>query len=256
MTAPTAVITGASSGIGAAIADRLATEGYDLVLVARRAERLIEEAVRLRTLAVKVETVAVDLMDPGAFKRIQALVPAPDVLVNNAGMGLFGNALDHSLEDQLRVVRLNCESLTALTLGFLPAMCERVSGVVVNIGSVAGFQPVPYFAVYAASKAYVHSLSEALDEEFGHRGVRFVIVAPGPVPTEFQGIAGSPDANIDHDSRTPEQIADHTFAAIKRPRRLVVPVAKHRAMNFLQRLVPRSVVLAIAAKKMRGRGLD
>tara|TARA_R110002072_G_scaffold291392_2_gene459546 strand:- start:186 stop:950 length:765 start_codon:yes stop_codon:yes gene_type:complete len=253
---PTAVITGASSGIGAAIAARLAKEGYDLVLVARRADRLIEQAVKLRTQAVKVQTVAVDLMDGGAFEKIQAVVPAPNVLINNAGMGLFGRAEGHSVADQLKVVRLNCESLTELTLGFLPAMVERGSGVVVNLGSVAGLQPVPYFAVYAATKAYVHSLSEALDEEFGQRGVRFVIVAPGPVPTEFQGIAGSPDANLDHDHRSPEQIAEETWRAIKRPRRLVVPVAKHRFMHFMQRFVPRSAVLAIAAKKMQGRGLD
>ena len=253
---PQAVITGASSGIGAALASRLGEAGYDLVLVARRAERLEEQGAALRAAhEVEVQCVAIDVTDPGALAAIQAVAPSPDVLINNAGMGLFGRALDHSLEDQLRVVRLNCEALTALTLGLLPAMRARGSGVIVNLGSIAGLQPVPYFAVYAATKAYVHSLSEALDEEFAADGVRFVIVAPGPVPTEFQGLAGSPDASHDSAHRTPAQIAEETYRAILHPRRLVVPVAKHRWMHFLQRFVPRSTVLGIAARKMRARGV-
>ncbi|MGE0706509.1 MAG: SDR family NAD(P)-dependent oxidoreductase [Planctomycetota bacterium] len=251
-----AIITGASSGIGAALAGRLAAKGHDLLLVARRVERLEELAASLRSEhGREVTTLAVDVTAPDALERIQAAAPAPAVLVNNAGLGRFGAATSHPVAEQAAVIRLNCEALTVLTLGFVPGMVERGRGVVVNLGSIAGLQPVPYYAVYGASKAFVHSFSEALDEELSGTGVRVVTVAPGPVPTEFQEIAGSPDAHEtpSYALRTPEQIADAIVGAIERPQRLVVPARYHWWMHFVQRFVPRSTVTRIAAGKMRKR---
>ncbi len=253
-----ALLTGASSGIGAALAPRLAAAGYDLVLVARRRERLDALADELRAAHGREVTVlAVDLAADGAYRRVAEAAPAPDVLVNNAGVGTFGSILRSDAGTQALMVRLNCEALTGLTAACLPGMVERGSGVVVNVSSVAGFQPLPFYATYGASKAYVIALSEALDEELAGTGVRVVAVCPGPVPTEFQGKAGSPDAS--HASswvrRSPEQVAEACLAAIARPQRVVVPAAAHRFMWWAQRMLPRRAVTALAARGMRKRGL-
>jgi len=252
-----AVLTGASSGIGAALAPRLAAAGYDLLLVARRAEKLSALAASIRSAHPErdVRVLGLDVSTDVALEALLAEAPAPSLLVNNAGVGLFGSATAHPVEDQAHVVRLNCEALTTLTLGYLPGMLERGRGVIVNLASIAGFQPVPFFAVYGATKAYVLSLTEALDEEVAGSGVRLVAVCPGPVPTEFQGKAGSPDAMHTPSiaRRTPDEVAEACMRAIARPRRLVVPAPFHRWMWWFQRFVPRGTVTAIAANKMRKR---
>lgn len=250
-----AIITGASAGIGAALARRLAADGLDLVLVARRVDRLEALAVELRAKhGVRVEVLAMDLLDDGAGAAIKKAVPDATVLINNAGFGVFGPALDVSIDDQCREVRLNCESLTRLTLAYAPALVARGRGVIVNLASIASFQPVPYFTVYAATKAYVLSFSEALDYELKGRGVRVVAVCPGPVPTEFQQIAGSPDAHHSGGAmRTPEEISEFVARAIVRPKPIVVPAGVHRFMWFVQRFAPRSVVAGFAGRGMQKR---
>lgn len=200
---------------------------------------------------------ALDVTADDALEQLRAVAHAPQVLINNAGMGAFGSALEQDPAAQARVIRLNCEALTVLTLGLLPGMVARGSGVILNLGSIAGLQPVPYFSVYGATKAYVQSLSEALDEELQGTGVRVAVVCPGPVPTEFQGISGSPDAmhTPSRARRSPEQIAEICLRTIQRPRRVVVPTLYHRFQHWIQRLVPRSWVVAIAGRKMRKRGV-
>lgn len=253
-----AVVTGASSGIGAALAPRLAADGYDLLLVARREERLRELAERVREAhGVQARCLALDVTEEDALERLLEAAPEPAVLVNNAGAGRFGPAVEASPAEQARIVRLNCESLTRLTLGYLPGMVSRGRGVVVQMASIAGFQPVPYFAVYAATKAYVLSFSEALDKELEGSGVRVVSVCPGPVPTEFQAAAGSGDAAKEpaYNRRTPEQIAEATARAIARPRPVVTAAPYHGFLRFAQRFLPRRTVLSVAARKMRQRGI-
>src|SRR5690606_2118178 len=143
-----AVLTGASSGIGAALAPRLAAAGYDLVLVARRRERLDELAAALRAEhGREVAVVTADLAAEGGHAAVLTAAPAPDVLINNAGVGVFGSILRADPAEQVRQVRLNCEALTALTVAYLPGMVERGRGVVLNVASVAAFQPVPFYAV-------------------------------------------------------------------------------------------------------------
>ncbi|MCA8924897.1 MAG: SDR family oxidoreductase [Planctomycetes bacterium] len=251
MSAPVALVTGASSGIGAAIARRLGAEGYRVLLVARRLERLEALAAELPD----AEAIALDLLADDAAARLLERVPSVDVLINNAGFGCFGPALELPAADQAREVRLNCEALTRLTLAYAPGMVQRQRGVVINLASIAGFQPVPYFATYAATKAYVLSLSLALDEELRPSGVRVVAVCPGPVPTEFQAIAGSPDAQ--HTSRlarrTADEVAARCVAAIRRPKRVVVPAAVHGWLRFAYRFVPQDTVVGMAGRAMRKR---
>jgi short-subunit dehydrogenase len=247
-----AVVTGASAGIGAALARALVSAGCGVLLTARREDRLEELAQELRQSGGDARTLGVDLLADDAAEQILAAAPEASILINNAGAGLFGPALDHEPAAQARLVRLNCESLTALSLAFAARMTARGEGVVVNLASIAGFQPVPYFAVYAATKAYVLSLSEALDIEWAEKGVRVVAVCPGPVPTEFQQIAGSPDAHPTPKLalRTPEQVAEATVKAIRSPKRVVTPAPVHSWMQWAQRFVPRGFVLKKAARSM------
>lgn len=252
---PQAVITGASAGIGAALAPRLAAAGYDLVLVARRAERLEALAAEQRSRGCGVELVALDVCEPDAADRILAAAPRLEVLVNNAGAGKFGPLEQASPEEQAAMVRLNCESLTRITTAIAPVLVRAGKGTIVNIASIAGFQPVPFFATYGATKAYVLSFSQALDAELAPKGVRVVAVCPGPVPTEFQALAGTPDAR--HSPRmwmrTPEQVADACVRAIRRPRRVVTPAPIHALVRFLWRFLPGSVVVWLAGRGMKKR---
>src|SRR3984885_4476252 len=188
------VITGASAGIGAALARVFAAHGHDLVLIARREARLdaladeIAATGRPRPLVLPV-----DLAQPDAAARIKAELAAhalePQYIVNNAGFGLVGEAaqLDHA--EQLTMIDLNIRSLTELSLAFADTLA-RLRGGILNVASVAGFIPGPGMAVYYASKAYVLSFSEALHHELARRGVRVSVLCPGPVPTEFQARAG------------------------------------------------------------------
>jgi short-subunit dehydrogenase len=251
-----AVITGASAGIGAALATRLAAAGFDLLLVARRADRLEALAEDLRRRHGRdVKTLGLDVARDDAAATLVAAAPDATVLVNNAGVGRFGPALDLPVEEQAQEVRLNCEALTRLTLAFLPGLVARGRGVVVNLASIAGYQPVPYFSVYGATKAYVLSFSQALDAEVRGRGVRVVAVCPGPVPTEFQAIAGSPDAH--HTPRlarrTPEEVAEVCLRAIRRPRPVAIPALFHTIMWWAQRFLPRRTVVRISGDSMKKR---
>lgn len=251
-----AVVTGASAGIGTAVATRLAAAGFDLLLVARRAERLEALAGELRSKHGRdVKLLALDVARDDAAQELVAAAPDATVLVNNAGVGRFGPALSIPAEEQAQQVRLNCEALTRLTLAFLPGLVERRRGVIVNLASIAGFQPVPYFSVYGATKAYVLSLSQALDAEVRDQGVRVVAVCPGPVPTEFQGIAGSPDAMHTPGiaRRTPEQVAEVVLRAVRRSRPIAIPAPFHRFMWWFQRFLPRSMVVGMAGNAMKKR---
>src|SRR5437588_269793 len=178
-----AIITGASSGIGEALARRMAQDGWDLVLVARREDRLaaLKAALEAEN-KVKVEVVGLDVTDPTAPARLLESAGDADVLVNNAGYGKHGAQVWLAGPEVTGMVRLNCEAHTGLVSAFFPRMVERKSGTILNVASIAGFQPIPFFAVYAATKAFVLSLSIALDEEVKRHGVRVLALCPGPVP--------------------------------------------------------------------------
>ncbi|HLN57107.1 MAG TPA: SDR family oxidoreductase, partial [Thermoanaerobaculia bacterium] len=190
-----ALVTGASSGIGKELARLIAADGYDLVLVARRQERL-EELARELSVAhgVSARVIAADLADPDSPKRIveelEAERIAVDVLVNNAGFGIYGRLWNSDITRQLEIIQVNVVALTDLTGRLLPGMVSRKRGRIVNVASTAAFQPGPYQAVYYATKAYVLSFSEAIAEELKGTGVTVTALCPGPTTTEFQEAAG------------------------------------------------------------------
>jgi short-subunit dehydrogenase len=192
--ANTALITGASAGIGEELARIHAAQGGDLILVARREERLESLAAELRAeFSITVDVIASDLAQPGAAALLAEAVAAKglvvDVLVNNAGFGGHGKFHDADLDREQRMIQLNITALTELTHLFLQGMVERGEGKVLNVGSTAGFLPGPLQAVYYASKAYVNSFSQAIANELEGSGVTVTVLCPGPVATEFQEAA-------------------------------------------------------------------
>jgi short-subunit dehydrogenase len=222
--ADVALVTGASSGIGAGIAKQLSQRDYELVLVARRAERLEQLASDLPGPA---HVITCDLASEASFlpAKVAGLGLQVDVLVNNAGFGTHGHFKDIDAVREAEEVRLNCEAVVTLTHAFLPRMIERRRGGVITVASTAGMQPIPYEAVYSASKAFARTFSDALSGELRGTGVRVLCVNPGPVPTEWQRVAG-----YDEDWVPPvpgkisaEQVAREAVQAFERGKRTIIP---------------------------------
>jgi short-subunit dehydrogenase len=191
-----ALVTGASAGLGVEFAKQLAKRGADVILVARRKDRLEQLAQQIESSgSQKAYVLEADLAKPGAAKEIRSFVEnkklAVDILVNNAGFGTYGPFIEQSCERELEEISLNVSTLVALCHEFAPDMVKRKGGAVINVSSIAGFQPVGYMAVYAATKAFVLSFTEALWAELKPLGVRVLAVCPGPVETEFHEVAGN-----------------------------------------------------------------
>lgn len=249
-----ALVTGASAGIGEAFARELARRGMHLVLTARREERLRALAEELAArYAVQTAVVPADLAEPGEAVRMwDAATEGRTVhlLVNNAGFGLRGTFADLPRDHQVEMVRVNCTALLELAHLALPTMRERRDGGIVNVASIAAFQPVPQLATYAATKAFVLSLSEALHEEMRGSGVRILALCPGPVPTEFQQVAGTSVSPGTLGYRTAEQVVEATLSALEDNERVVVPGTVNRLGTLAGRWVPRSILLRAAKQVM------
>ena len=219
-----ALVTGASSGIGAEFARQLSQRGYEVILVARREERMRELASRLQGPA---HVIACDLVnDAGSLaEKVTALDRQVDVLVNNAGFGTHGHLAQIDAARDAEQVRLNCEALVTLTHAFLPGMLERRRGGVITVASTAGLQPLPYEATYSASKAFARTFSDALSAELRGTGVRALCVNPGPVPTEWQQVAGyAPDYLPPVPGKiSAAQVAAESLRAFERGRRSIIP---------------------------------
>jgi hypothetical protein len=246
---PVAIVTGASMGIGEAFADALAERGYDLALVARSAEALDRIVARVHAAhGVDAQTVVADLEDPAAVERVAQTVQERfgrvDLLVNNAGFGAHGTFESIELRRQLGQIRLNIEALVALTNRFAPEMLARGSGGIINIGSTAGFQPVPYMAVYGGTKAFVLSFSEALAEEFRGRGVRVLALCPGATRTNFFKAAGE-GAQLGR-FRSAAQVARTGLRAYDRGASAVVDGPANRLLAAAPRFFPRSLIARVA----------
>ena len=243
-TGQTALITGASAGIGAGYARDLARRGADLILVARREDKLEALAVELRAEhGRKVDVLAADL-------SAEALGRTVDVLVNNAGIGTQGLIADTDPERLVAQVRLNCVAVVDLTARLLPGMVERGRGTVVNVASGAAFQPMPHLAVYGATKAFVLSFSEALWAEVKSKGVRVIAVCPGATQTEFFEANGT-EVVTASGMRTPEDVVKTTLAGLRRRRPSVVDGTLNTMLAFLPRLMPRRVSIAVAERVAR-----
>lgn len=247
----TALITGASSGIGERFARRLAERGHELVLVARRAERLERLAAELpgttHVLACDLATDAAELP-----ARVAELGVEVELLVNNAGFGTHGRVWEIEPGRDAEIVRVNCEAVVTLTRAFLPAMVGRGSGGVIVVASTAGMQPLPYEATYAASKAFALSFAEALHAELRGTGVRCLAVNPGPVPTEWQQVAGFDDAA----TRLPgvidaDQVVREALDAYEREARSLVPGGVFRWAMRGAALAPRGLKLRVMERFYR-----
>lgn len=239
-----AVITGASSGIGEKLAMGYAKRGFDVVIVARRAERLAGLAETLSTTCgVHVDAVAADLKDDAGIDALMAALGDRDVdvFVNNAGAGWIGRFVDAPYARQLEIVDLNCRAVVALTHRILPRMLARGAGQIVQVASVAGFMPGPLSSVYYASKAFVVSHSEALRHELRGSGVTITLVCPGPVDTEFQQSSGV-DSTIGGAAKmTDVDVAEAAIAAAAAGTFLCVPGPANRLLVALSGLLPRRV---------------
>jgi uncharacterized protein len=256
---PVAVITGASAGIGVAMARVFAREGHQLALVARREDRLRALADEIAAKGPRRPIViADDLLKAGSSERIRSALAEhgaePQYVVNNAGFGLLGPAASRDRNELLAMIDLNVRTLTELSLAFVDSL-ERHKGGILNVGSMAGFLPGPGMAVYYATKAYVLSFSEALHSELSPRGVRVTVVCPGPVPTEFAARAGinhglAPDLL----TQTPEQVAEVGLRGLMRGERVVIPGLLNRVALLGIRAAPRSALLkVIGASQSRRR---
>ena len=249
-----ALVTGASSGMGEVFARELAGRGASLVLAARSRDKLESLAGELRERAhVPVHVEAVDLAEPGAglalASRLREQDLEIDVLINNAGFGLFAPLHEADPQRIVQAVQLNVAALTELTCSLLPGMHARDRGAIVNVASTAAFQPVPYMAVYGATKAYVLSLTEALWAETRGTGVRVTALCPGATDTAFFDTA-SENASIGR-RMAPEQVVAAAFSALDRRRAVVVPGLGNRLRAGLTRLVPRQTVARMVERRMR-----
>ncbi len=250
--AETALITGASSGIGEQFARQLAARGYELVLVARREERLRRLAEELPTTA---HVVACDLASeaPELFGRVEQLGVQVDLLVNNAGFGLRGRFSELPVERQAEMVRVNCEAVVTLTGAFLPGQLERRRGGVITVASTAGMQPLPYEAVYGASKAFALNFTEALHAELKGTGVKALAVNPGPVPTEWQQVAGydAVGGEMMPGAIEADQVVREALDAYDRGKRSMVPGRFFRNFMRINAPAPRAIKIAVSERMYR-----
>lgn len=252
-TQQTALITGASGGIGYELSKLFAADGYNLVLVARSGPKLAELATELQTRhGVTVTTLVYDLSDPACpqavFDAVQARNLTIDVLVNNAGYGLQGNFHAADLAAQLNMLQLNVVSLTHLTGLFLPGMVQRRQGKILNVGSTGSFEPVPFMAVYGATKAYVLSFSESLAEELRGTGVSVTALCPGFTLTGFKERANLADDAImvRLGGMSAQAVAQSGYKALLRRSAVIIPGLFNQLMIFSVRFTPRRLVRRLA----------
>ena len=253
----TTLITGASSGIGAAFARKLAARGRNVLLVARSEDKLIALCNELGRLSgVRAQYVVMDLSAPDAGVRLleetQKRELTIDMLVNNAGFGSMGDFAKLDLPTELEIIDLNVKSLVDLTYRFLAPMRERRQGTIINVASTAAFQGVPFMATYAATKAFVLSFSEALSEENRQHGIRVLALCPGVTDTNFFA-ASKIDRPPMRTVQTAEEVVDTALRGLARGKSVVISGWANWFVVEAERVVPRSVVTKVAAKALRSR---
>lgn len=252
----TALITGASYGIGEAFARRLATDNANLILTARSVDRLNALAEKLHSdHGVKVDVIAADLADPSApqeiFRETGRRGLTVDLLINNAGFGAAADFVDLPLARELEMIQVNVTALVALTHFYLPAMIERRSGAIIQLSSTAAFQGLPYMANYAATKAFILNFSEGLWSECRGFGVRVMALCPGATATNFQLVAGTSPFRNPQKMRTSEEVVEAGLNALAQGRSFVVSGTNNKLMVFAERFFPRQVITGMAAKLFR-----
>jgi short-subunit dehydrogenase len=253
----TALITGASSGIGAEFARELATRGMNLILVARSSDKLLalQNEIAQRQPGIRSKVVIADLSQAQSpaniYAKTQELGLTVDLLVNNAGFGTMGLFETLPLERERDEIMVNVMSVVELTKLFLPGMLQRGNSGVINIASTAAFQALPYMAVYGATKAFVLSFSEALWGECRDRGVRVLALCPGPVETAF--FEHVQNADVFRSRDTPQHVVTAGLRAFERGRGYYIPRLRDYFVAQASRLVPRSVPARLVARRLKRR---
>lgn len=252
-----ALVTGASAGIGLALAEELASAGAHLVITARRKDRLESLAGRLRASpGIKVEVLVADLANPGAPDQIRTFTQAKsleiELLVNNAGFGAYGAFHQTELRRQLEMIQVNCAAVIHLTHLYLGEMVARRHGDILIVASVAGFQAVPYVSTYAATKAFDLRFAEGVAEEVRRYGVHVCALCPGSTSTEFREVAGQPERTF-RGSETAEKVARTGLRALAAGKSSVISGFKNAMSVEGQRLAPRSLVSRVAASMFEPR---
>jgi uncharacterized protein len=253
----TTLITGSSSGIGAAFARKLAMRGRNVLLIARSEDKLITLCNELGRLSgVRAQYFAIDLAQPESaltlFEETKRRGLEIDMLVNNAGFGSMGDFARLDLSNELKMIDVNVNALVELTHRFLIPMRERRQGTIINVASTAGFQSVPYMATYAATKAFVLTFSEALWEENRRHGVHVMALCPGVTETNFFE-ASKMDRPPMRTIQTPEDVVEVALRGLARKKSSVVSGWTNFLMVETERLVPRSMVIKLTGKALRSR---
>lgn len=259
MSRPTALVTGASSGIGLDLSRELAKHSHDVVLVARTAAKLQEIAGELQKPGVNAHVIASDLSRPGAAEDIVSELKRRnieiDLLVNNAGYGLTGPFAGNDLQRELAMIQVNIVALTHLTKLLLRPMVARRRGRILNVASTAAFQPGPLMAVYYATKAYVLSFSEAIADELRNSGVTVTTLCPGPTQTGFAEVAKMTESRLFTMMRpmSSEEVARAGYRGMMSGKRLVIPGAKNKMLVQSLRVSPRRTVTALVRRFQENR---
>jgi len=252
------LITGASSGIGEAFARRLAAEGHNLLLVARSEEKLRDLSDELqREYKVSVNFVAIDLIDFEADERLFGETEKHglevDFLINNAGFGSGGDFATLDREKELEIINLNISALVALTHRYLKPMRERKSGTIINVSSAAGFQPLPFMATYAATKAFVTSFTEAIAEENRPFGIQILALCPGSTKTNFFAASGIDRPVQVKGQQTADEVVDTAMKAIGGTRSKVVSGWANYIASLSTNFVPNTLITRVVGKALRSR---
>jgi short-subunit dehydrogenase len=251
------LITGASTGIGAALAMVFAEHGHDLILVARNREKLQARAIEIeRSHKVKVAWFTEDLADPGGPARVHRCVSAEGLavenLVNNAGVGLYGQFVNTDLDAELKMIQLNVTSVVELTKRFLPGMVQKQHGRVLNVASTAAFVPGPWMSIYYATKAFVLSFSDAIDYELSPKGVTVTALCPGPTESEFKVRAGSERSRLFEaflmDAPT---VARAGYDGMMKGKAVVIPGLRNKLIPLAARLIPRPMMVVLSHRAAR-----
>ena len=243
----TALVTGASEGIGYELTRLFAENGYDVVMVARSKDRMNEIADEVENeFGISARVIKKDLSVPGSSEEVYEESPEIDVLVNNAGIGTCGFFHENDTVREVDTVRLNVETPTHLTRLFLEDMVERDEGRILNVSSMAAFQPGPTMAVYYATKAYLLSFSEALSNELKGTGVSVTALCPGPTETAFIQKAGEENSRINEgDKMSQRTVAEAGYNGLMKGKNVVVPGFKNRMLVRLTKLAPKSLVIRV-----------
>ncbi|CAI3136550.1 Oxidoreductase UcpA [Acinetobacter calcoaceticus] len=255
----TALITGASSGIGKAYAQKLASLGINLILTARSEQKLNDLADELRKKCnVTVEVIVLDLAQPNSaqtlFDQVQARKLSVEILINNAGFGKWTKFLDQSVATYQEMITLNISSVTSLCYLFLPHMLGNKKGIMINISSTGAFQPLPYIAVYGASKSYVLQFTEALAGEYASSGVKFLAVCPGNTETNFTQVANADTSGMK--SSTVDDVVSATVAALDKNKPTLVVGCSNYLTSQLPRILSRKKMINLVEGMLRTRVIE